>query len=493
MIASVEYFIISVKGVENMIGDNIKKYRRENNISQEELAEKIGVTRQSISLWENNQTQPSIYNIVVIAKVFNLSTDDLLLDLEEQAIETKELQETSETTTSIQNQKRKKSNRTWILCIVASIIAIIGTISTFLIINATDEKRLENAENAVVKIVCYDQLGNIVSTGSGFFYSDAAHLVTNYHVIEDAYKIVCITSDEVSHDVELIYYYSDAMDLAVLVPKNNIDYTSLVYLESSKTEIEKGTQVYAIGSPLGIQNTLSEGIISGRHSTDGINAIQFTASISSGSSGGALLDEKGRVLGITYASYQDGQNLNLAIPIELLDQACPEWNNSMALSVESHYIEKHNYGRDIEFLNKLTSNSIKIVSVEDIKSNPNVYKGKTFAINTYLSSVIKSSKNNESTLYLLSNKDDITGNEENDLTSYWLDGIKKSPFLLARARNNDLVNYGTLKAGENVWAICSLSDDEEYVLTMLIIYNSETNEYASVVPTLVEMLKERQE
>ena len=80
MIASVEYFIISVKGVENMIGDNIKKYLRENNISQEELAEKIGVTRQSISLWENNQTQPSIDNIVVIAKVFNLSTDDLLLD-----------------------------------------------------------------------------------------------------------------------------------------------------------------------------------------------------------------------------------------------------------------------------------------------------------------------------------------------------------------------------------------------------------------------------
>lgn len=491
MIASVEYFIISVKGVENMIGDNIKKYRRENNISQEELAEKIGVTRQSISLWETNQTQPTIDNIVAIAKIFNLSTDDLLLGSDEQTIEPQNPQEFIENNTPTQTKKREKKRKACVLCVVAIIIAIIGTILTMLIINSTDKKRLENAENAVVKIICYDQLGNIVSTGSGFFHSKSARLVTNYHVIEDAYKIVCITADEVSHDVEYIYYYSDNMDLAVLVPKN-IDYASLVYLESSKNEIEKGMPIYAIGSPLGIQNTLSEGIISGRHSTDGINAIQFTASISSGSSGGVLLDEKGRVLGITYASYQDGQNLNLAIPIEMLDQACPE-NNSMALPVTSHYIANHKYASDVEFLNKLTSNSIEIVSVEDIKNNPNIYKGKTFAINTYLSSVIKNSENDKSTLYFLSNKEDVTRNEETDLTSYWLDGIKKSPFLLARARNNELVNYGTLSAGENVWAICSLSDDEEYVLTMLMIYNTETNEFESIVPTLVEMLKERQE
>ena len=67
-----------------MLGDNIRKYRKENNISQEDLAEKLGVTRQSISLWENNQTQPSIDNIIAIAKVFGLSTDDLLLSTTEE-------------------------------------------------------------------------------------------------------------------------------------------------------------------------------------------------------------------------------------------------------------------------------------------------------------------------------------------------------------------------------------------------------------------------
>ena len=67
-----------------MLGDNIRKYRKENNISQEDLAEKLGVTRQSISLWENNQTQPSIDNIIAIAKVLELSTDDLLLSATEE-------------------------------------------------------------------------------------------------------------------------------------------------------------------------------------------------------------------------------------------------------------------------------------------------------------------------------------------------------------------------------------------------------------------------
>ena len=63
-----------------MLGDNIRKYRKENNISQESLGEKLGVSRQSISLWENNQTQPSLENIVALAKIFNVTTDDLLSD-----------------------------------------------------------------------------------------------------------------------------------------------------------------------------------------------------------------------------------------------------------------------------------------------------------------------------------------------------------------------------------------------------------------------------
>lgn len=62
-----------------MLGDNIRKYRKLNNMSQDELAEKLNVTRQSISLWETGQTQPSLENIVALAKLFEVSTDELLV------------------------------------------------------------------------------------------------------------------------------------------------------------------------------------------------------------------------------------------------------------------------------------------------------------------------------------------------------------------------------------------------------------------------------
>lgn len=61
-----------------MLSDNIRCYRKENNLSQDELAEKLGVSRQSISLWETGQTQPTIDNIIALAKIFNISTDALL-------------------------------------------------------------------------------------------------------------------------------------------------------------------------------------------------------------------------------------------------------------------------------------------------------------------------------------------------------------------------------------------------------------------------------
>lgn len=67
-----------------MISENIKKYRKANNLSQDDLAEKLNVSRQSISLWENGQTQPTLENIVALAKVFGVSTDALLISSDEQ-------------------------------------------------------------------------------------------------------------------------------------------------------------------------------------------------------------------------------------------------------------------------------------------------------------------------------------------------------------------------------------------------------------------------
>ena len=61
-----------------MLSDNIRNLRKENRLSQDELAEKLGVSRQSISLWETGQTQPTVDNIIALAKIFNVSTDAIL-------------------------------------------------------------------------------------------------------------------------------------------------------------------------------------------------------------------------------------------------------------------------------------------------------------------------------------------------------------------------------------------------------------------------------
>ena len=60
------------------LSDNLKKIRKENNLTQEDLAEKLGVSRQSVSKWESNQAYPEMDKVVQICKMFNLNMDDLL-------------------------------------------------------------------------------------------------------------------------------------------------------------------------------------------------------------------------------------------------------------------------------------------------------------------------------------------------------------------------------------------------------------------------------
>ena len=60
------------------IGERIRKLRIQNNISQEELADKINVSRQTISKWELDIVSPDVYNISVLCKCFNVTTDYLI-------------------------------------------------------------------------------------------------------------------------------------------------------------------------------------------------------------------------------------------------------------------------------------------------------------------------------------------------------------------------------------------------------------------------------
>lgn len=166
---------------------------------------------------------------------------------------------------------------------------------------------LDEIKESVVMIKTYDQDGNLLGTGSGFCVFEENYIMTNYHVIEGATYVDIITNDKAEYSAYkvLIYNWSD-LDVALL----ETDVTLKPLKRNKYPELKTGDSVIAIGSPLGELNTVSTGIIS---NADNDGDIQITTAISPGSSGGVLLDKNHKVIGITYASIVDGQNLNYAI------------------------------------------------------------------------------------------------------------------------------------------------------------------------------------
>jgi S1-C subfamily serine protease len=144
-------------------------------------------------------------------------------------------------------------------------------------------------------------------------------IATNLHVIADAVSArVQLANGDVYDDVSVLDT-DERRDIVILKVKA-INLRVLAVADSDDVKI--GATVYVIGAPLGLMGSLSSGIVSSlrpaselSRTLTGFRVIQFTAPISPGSSGGPLLDESGRVLGLVFASRVDGQNINLAIPI----------------------------------------------------------------------------------------------------------------------------------------------------------------------------------
>jgi hypothetical protein len=151
--------------------------------------------------------------------------------------------------------------------------------------------------------------------GSGFLISPSGLLVTNYHVIEDMDKLaVALKRAKIQvFDANLIIVEDAVKDIAIL----KIEGKDLPHITIGDSDLVKtGQRVFAIGNPEGFTNTISEGIISQfREFEEGITSFQITAPISIGSSGGALFNETGEVIGITNSMFLWGQNINFAIPI----------------------------------------------------------------------------------------------------------------------------------------------------------------------------------
>ncbi len=190
-------------------------------------------------------------------------------------------------------------------------------------------------------------------TGSGFFWDDKGHIVTNLHVVNGAASANVRLADGRDYPAELVGL-SEAHDIAVL--KINIPSNPPAAIPvGTSADLQVGQKVFAIGNPFGLDWTLTTGIVSALDRSltgdDGVviqHLVQTDAAINPGNSGGPLLDSAGRLIGINTAIYSPSgasAGVGFAVPVDTVNRVVAQ------LIDTGHYAPPepgHRDGRDAE-------------------------------------------------------------------------------------------------------------------------------------------------
>jgi tetratricopeptide (TPR) repeat protein len=231
---------------------------------------------------------------------------------------------------------------------------------------------------STVAIRIYDRAGEVVGQGTGFFISKTGDVITNYHVLQNAEYADVKTSEGNVYPVKKVLADDREGDLIRVSVDAFGDTTPAASIAQTVPEV--GEHVVVFGSPLGLEKTVSDGIISAVREIPGFGSImQVTAPISPGSSGSPVVNMRGEVVGIISFFVAPGQNLNFAIPggriaklapqngMTLIDWAEARRQESAALVVELYasgmrYLLLEDYERALLFFGEV------------IKKNPNYSK-----------------------------------------------------------------------------------------------------------------------
>ncbi len=178
-------------------------------------------------------------------------------------------------------------------------------------------------QRAVVTVATFDLDDDLVNIGSGFFIDRDGTLVTNYHVLDGAYRAEIKLADGSRHPITAVIAKNQVVDLIKVRAEVSRKLADPVVLAREEPGIAE--RVLVIGSPLGLAQTISEGIISAmRQLPTGSRVYQLTAPISPGSSGSPALNLRGEVVGVVTFQAAKGQNLNFAISVQTLDMLTAE-------------------------------------------------------------------------------------------------------------------------------------------------------------------------
>jgi serine protease Do len=182
---------------------------------------------------------------------------------------------------------------------------------------------------AVVTIVMLDERGNEKSGGTGFVIDRQGTTVTNHHVIDEGKSINVKFIDGALYDEVTMLTDDSANDLALLrvtlsKPKSGKAPVFEPLKLGDSDAVVVGERAISIGNPLGLDHTLTDGLVSARRMIEGRPWIQMSVPVSPGNSGGPLFNMRGDVIGVTTAQigglFGRGQNLNIAVPVKTLAQ-----------------------------------------------------------------------------------------------------------------------------------------------------------------------------
>ena len=236
---------------------------------------------------------------------------------------------------------------------------------------------------SVFSLTTYNDEGEAHSTGSGVFLSADGLAVSNWHIFDGAASATATTTDGETYEVTGIYDYDTENDL-LLLQIGGTGFTPIAINDSGARNT--GATVYAIGNPQGLENSMSAGIISAAYRVvNDTDYIQVTTPISSGSSGGALINTRGELIGITSASVSNGQNLNLAVPIEKLSTLDSDRCRSVSTVVQE-------YIRTLADAFSLSKTSVRLHPGDSITVNcsiPGVPNGYSVAYETSTRSIVQ--------------------------------------------------------------------------------------------------------
>ena len=202
---------------------------------------------------------------------------------------------------------------------------------------------VKKVKPAIVAIYTFDNHGQGLMQGSGFFINNQGDVITNWHVIENAHSAVIKTFEGNSYLVKEVLGGSKESDLALLSVDTRNDTVQSLAISNLTPEI--GERVLVMGNPLSLEFSVSDGIVAAIRNIPEYpsgKVIQITAPVSSGSSGSPVMNMQGEVIAIAFYVYFHGENLNFAIPSqrvkEIIDNPKPNPISLAQLSAEDFKI-----------------------------------------------------------------------------------------------------------------------------------------------------------